>query len=250
VGATPDADFGPRTEARVITFQRTAGLTPDGIVGKNTWRAIAEHELGTTQPVIVPPDSDDAVVDFWNDIAFVQAKNFTYANRMAADIDWIVIHDMEAAEHPGTAENVASWFAGRAAPQASAHYNIDNDSIVQSVRDKDVAWHAKKGNRRGIGIEHAGYYHQTREEWLDEYSAAMLELSAQLCARLCLKHQIPPVFVDEDGLRRGDKGFTYHGTITRAFKVSGGHLDPGKNFPIHFYLGRVREIVDELDPPN
>jgi peptidoglycan hydrolase-like protein with peptidoglycan-binding domain len=36
----PDT-FGPRTEAAVREFQRQHDLVPDGIVGPNTWKALA-----------------------------------------------------------------------------------------------------------------------------------------------------------------------------------------------------------------
>lgn len=37
-----DGFFGKNTENAVIAFQRYAGLTPDGIVGRNTWNAITD----------------------------------------------------------------------------------------------------------------------------------------------------------------------------------------------------------------
>ncbi|RMF33730.1 MAG: peptidoglycan-binding protein [Alphaproteobacteria bacterium] len=37
---TVDNDFGPATELAVVEFQKRAGLTADGIIGKNTWAAL------------------------------------------------------------------------------------------------------------------------------------------------------------------------------------------------------------------
>lgn len=37
---TVDGDFGPKTKAAVIAFQKSKRLTADGIVGKNTWGAL------------------------------------------------------------------------------------------------------------------------------------------------------------------------------------------------------------------
>ena len=50
-------------------------------------------------------------------IPFVQARNYTRGRSNA--IDLLVIHTMEAPEKPTTAENVANWFAGSSAPQAT-----------------------------------------------------------------------------------------------------------------------------------
>ena len=49
-----DGIFGPRTEAAVIAFQRSSGLTPDGIVGIRTWTA-----LGVTCTTPPPPPSQN-----------------------------------------------------------------------------------------------------------------------------------------------------------------------------------------------
>lgn len=39
VSAKVDGNFGKDTEAKTITFQKTHGLVPDGVVGDKTWRA-------------------------------------------------------------------------------------------------------------------------------------------------------------------------------------------------------------------
>lgn len=43
VGAVDDGHFGPRTEARVLTFQSAHGLDPDGVVGDDTWKALRDQ---------------------------------------------------------------------------------------------------------------------------------------------------------------------------------------------------------------
>ena len=41
-----DGDFGPRTKAAVVAFQRPRGLVPDGAVGENTWPRLAAGAPG------------------------------------------------------------------------------------------------------------------------------------------------------------------------------------------------------------
>jgi N-acetyl-anhydromuramyl-L-alanine amidase AmpD len=170
-------------------------------------------------------------------IPFVQARNFTKGR--SNHIDVLVIHTMESPEKPDTAESVANWFAGTTAPQASAHYCIDSNSIVQSVRDTDVAWHAPGANHNGLGFEHAGRAAQTQHDWSDDYSTKMLELSAQLVADKCRQYDIPPVWLRTADLRAGKRGITGHVQVSEAFKRS-DHHDPGTQFPIEAYLKLVK----------
>jgi N-acetyl-anhydromuramyl-L-alanine amidase AmpD len=175
-------------------------------------------------------------------IPFVQARNYTPANRTKVDL--IVIHDMEAPEKPDTAESVAKWFAGPTAPQASAHYCVDDDSIVMCVREKDVAWHAPGANSNGIGLEHAGYASQGAADWADPYSEAMLNISALLVRDICTRWQIPMNYVDAAGLLARQRGITTHLQVTNAFR-QGDHTDPGPNFPMTHYIELVRGAQPE-----
>ena len=195
----------------------------------------------------------------------MQAQNYTKAARTS--IDLVVIHSMEAPEKGSTAENVAAYFAnqpksgsvdpkwckvdpktGKLKPWAgsSAHYNIDSDSIVGSVREHDVAWHAPGANHNGIGLEHAGYARQTEQEWLDLYSVAMLMRSAELCAEICLRWRIPIVRVTVEDLKtKKARGICGHNDCTLAFG-GGTHWDPGPHFPWDWYIEQVQESAMEI----
>lgn len=61
-----------------------------------------------------------------------------YAGRDGNAIRYIVLH--YTANNGDTAQNNADYFAG-ANRRASAHYFVDENEVVQSVRDTDAAWH-------------------------------------------------------------------------------------------------------------
>ena len=41
-----DGGFGTQTRNAVVAYQRSRGLTADGIVGCNTWRSLQEDVVG------------------------------------------------------------------------------------------------------------------------------------------------------------------------------------------------------------
>lgn len=168
---------------------------------------------------------------------FIQARNYTIVP--SRKIDLVVIHTMENAEKPGSAAMVARWFAGPAAPRASAHYCIDAGEIVQCVQERDVAWAAPGANRNGIHLEHAGRANQSADGWNDNFSRSMLELSAGLCASICARHNIPIVRLTPADLLAGKRGICGHVDVTEAFHKS-THTDPGEYFPWDRYLTSVQ----------
>ena len=153
-------------------------------------------------------------------------------------IDLIVLHTMEMDEKGTSAENCAQWFRNPVA-KVSAHYCVDNDTVVQCVRDEDVAWHAPGANHDGIGIEHAGRAKQTGRDWSDAYSVVMLDRSAALVADLCRRYAIPVTWLFAADLKAGKRGITTHKAVSDAFKRS-SHWDPGTGFPVERYLALVR----------
>lgn len=181
---------------------------------------------------------------------FVKARWFTPGPRTRGDIRLVVVHTMETGESRDVAENVARFFATTAV-KASAHYCIDNDSIVKTVRVADVAWAAPGVNHDGIHLEHAGRASQGSRGWKDKYSAAMLARSARLSARLSIAYNIPVRHLAVDELRAGKRGFIGHVDATHAYGPSGGHTDPGSSFPWDRYLAMVRaEVASLTDEPT
>lgn len=231
-----DGDFGPRTEFATKTFQTTHGLGATGQVDAPTLAKAAE--INAKPATIPPPPPVPTTPSLDATIKFVQAKNFTKAGRKKVDL--VVIHTMEAAEKPNTAENVAAWFAGASAPKASAHYNVDCDSVVQSVKEEDVAWHAPGANHNGIGIEHAGFAKQNAADWSDDFSTRMLVLSAKLVAGICKRWSIPIVKLSPEDVKAGKRGLCGHIDVTNGLNGGKGHWDPGPNFPWARYLDMVR----------
>jgi hypothetical protein len=181
--------------------------------------------------------------------SLVQARNYHKGRRAAVRV--VVIHDMEAPEKTTTAENIAAYFAGAGAPEASAHDCIDNDSVVPCVRDDDEAWAAPGANRDGIQLELAGYAKQTLDEWLDAYGRQLLDNAAQRTAQRCKTYGLPVRRLSVAQVKDGaTKGICGHVDVTKAFPALGtGHTDPGSGFPWSYFLALVRQYVGDAPKP-
>lgn len=90
-------------------------------------------------------------------IPFVPAHSSNFKNGRTASIQWIVVH--YTANDGDTDAGNAHYFQG-ANRGASAHYFVDEDSVTQSVRDTDTAWHCGASiyyngcrNANSIGVE-------------------------------------------------------------------------------------------------
>lgn len=215
-----DEHFGPLTASALTKFQQ-------------------DHELATNGHLDEATRRQAVALGF---IPFVQSLRASILIKPRTP-DLVVIHTMENSEAPlSRAEEVALWFGGRTAfpvPRASAHYCVDQDSIVQCVRETDVAWHADEANGRGIGVEHAGYAAQSVVDWGDRASTAILERSAGLVAKICARWVIPVVKLSPSAVKAGMRGLCGHVDVNVGYGRVGGHVDPGPNFPWDAYLTMV-----------
>jgi N-acetyl-anhydromuramyl-L-alanine amidase AmpD len=167
---------------------------------------------------------------------FIESPHVTAAGGRTIDV--VVIHTMEIAERAGAAEVCAQWFENPTS-EVSAHYCVDADSIVQCVREEDIAWHARGGNANSIGIELAGYAGQRALGWSDAYSRTVLERAARLTAEVCARHGIPLRRLRAADLVANRRGITGHADVSAAFRKS-DHWDPGPDFPWTRFLRLAR----------
>ena len=238
---TDDENFGPKSEQATKNYQKFIKEPATGIVDLKTRKF--------------------AAVDGF--IPFIQAKNYQeiiptttpsgVTKRVKRKIRLIVLHTMENNEKPYAAEDVAMWFADRSpskfpAPMASAHYCIDEDSIVQCVREREIAYHAPGANNDGIGIEHSGFAKQTKENWDDLSSRLILIRSQIIASDICLRENIPAKKLTVQEILNGEKGFCGHKDITDAYK-KGTHWDPGPNFPWDSYISKIVKLITPSPSP-
>jgi hypothetical protein len=170
-------------------------------------------------------------------LAFYPARDFK-KGRVAYNL--IVIHDAECGETPHAAEDLGQYGKHPDYP-SSWHISCDSDSCERSVRDEDTAYAAPPLNPVALHIELAGKGAQTREQWLDAYSVAVLDNAAALVAQWCKRHSIPVVHLTNQQLEQGMKGIVGHYQVSAVYKKS-DHTDPGVNFPWDAFIHRVYQF--------
>lgn len=174
-----------------------------------------------------------------NNVPYNPAMN--YRKGRIKQVQLIVIHTMEAPDKGNTAEAVAEYFHSSGV-MASAHYCVDNNSVVQCVYDSSTAFACKNANANGIHIEHAGYAAQTADDWQSDYNLSMLDLSAQVAAYVCNKYNIPvqyAEFAGSDDPNVLQPGICGHKDVP----LHGSHWDPGLYFPFDTYFDLIKKYL-------
>ena len=159
------------------------------------------------------------------------SSNYTVANRPSSNrIDKIIVHVTQ-----GSWSGAINWFQDSRA-QASAHYTVrSSDGLIgQSVREKDIAWHAGNWpyNQTSIGIEHEGYV-EYPSYW---FTDAMYDSSARLSAYLAKKYNIP---IDRD-----------HIIGHNQVPYPNDHYDPGSGWDWDKYMSYVRYYAGGTSSPG
>ncbi|HEX6497672.1 MAG TPA: N-acetylmuramoyl-L-alanine amidase [Micromonosporaceae bacterium] len=170
----------------------------------------------TPQPAFASTDYGPAV---WMPAS---SSNYTVANRPSDyKINYVVIHVTQE-----TWSDAIAIFQDPSS-KVSAHYvfRSSDGAVAQTVREKDIAWHAGNWtyNTQSIGIEHEG--------WVDDsswFTDAMYRASASLTREITGKYGIP----------RDRNHIIGHSEVPGAT-----HTDPGPYWDWTYYMQLVNGIT-------
>lgn len=91
-----------------------------------------------------------------------------------------------------------------------------------------------------------GWSAQTREQWLDPMSRKQIQAVARYVVDKSKIDGFPAVKLTPEQVGLKQQGYASHADVTYGFKISGGHTDPGPNFPWDVL---AQDIKDLLKPP-
>jgi uncharacterized protein YgiM (DUF1202 family) len=168
-------------------------------------------------------------------ITWDPAHSGNYRVESGRTIDMIVIHKAE-----GSLSSAVSWFQNSAA-KVSAHYVVNANEVVQTVQDKNEAWHAGNHayNMRSIGIENEGY--SARNDITDAHYRRLAQLVAYLCNKYSIsidRQHIIGHYQVPDPNHPGEFGGADH------------HIHcPGPNFDWTLFMSYVNQYAGSSTPP-
>ena len=176
--AVSDYGGGPLYANQVYdTLQKGASVE----ISSGETVTLEPHSEAETQPTVSAQGSADYGRAKWYG---AYGGNYTTARRGRAQINRVIVHVTQ-----GSFSSAINWFNDSRAG-ASAHYTVrSSDGFVgQSVREKDIAWHAGNWNYNAssIGIEHEGWV--SNSSW---FTTRMYRSSARLTAYQAKKYRIP-----------------------------------------------------------
>lgn len=160
-------------------------------------------------------------------------------HRWSNTIKYVVVHDAEGANAKGvaaygaTTDRVVSW-----------HATCDNDILIRTLPDLTIAWAAPPCNSNGLQLELCGYARWSKLEWYRHQST--LKRGAWQVAKWCKSYGIPAVWLTDVQLKTGLRdGIVTHAQVSRVYGQS-DHSDPGRNFPLSYFMFLVRRRLKWL----
>ncbi len=100
-------------------------------------------------------------------------------------------------------------------------------------------------NKDRLHICMPGWSRWVRTDWLAPKQMAQITGVAQFIVDKSRLHGFPTVKITPAQLEAGAKGYCSHSDVTYGFHISGGHTDPGPNFPWDVLDAEVNRILNE-----
>lgn len=164
---------------------------------------------------------------------------------------WLVLHTSEGGEGHTSAESLGSFMTtpATATNVASYHAVFDTDRVIPCVPDNVVAYSAGGGNAQGIHGCFPGKAGQTREQWLDPISRAMINQCARWLCDKSIEWNIPITRITPAAMQNYQKGIADHYCVTLAFRKT-DHTDVGPNFPWDVLASDINALLAPTPTPT
>lgn len=181
-----------------------------------------------------------------------------YGSKKSSSNLWAVLHTSEGSEGHASAEALAAYLGapgdrpnGRGGMYGSSYHAIfDTDRIIPAVPYDTVAYSAGGGNARGIHACFPGKAGQTRDQWLDPVSRAMIQQAAAWLVDIEDQFGIPvAIKMTVPEMQQYRKGLADHYMVSLAFRKS-THTDVGPGFPWDVLAADIRSLRNPFPPPT
>lgn len=138
-----DGIFGSKTKAAVIKFQRTNGLTADGIVGTKTAQAMGLKLSGTQTSSSNATGSSSADLNLLARVVYGEARGEPYTGQVA--VAAVVLNRVRSSSFPNSIAGVV-YQAGAFDCVADGQINLSpNQSAYNAARDAINGWDPSYG---------------------------------------------------------------------------------------------------------
>ena len=167
-------DFGPELDQKVKEFQKSLGITADGLVGPSTYRRIFAHREANIDDY--EPSGENIVyngkffpinwkkVVLWDEPHGLEMNKGTYSDysgKEPRDISMFVNHWDVCLSSKSCADVLNKR-------KVSVQFCIDNDGTIYQLADMQHAcWHAgsRTVNHKSVGVEISNAFYLKYQDW-------------------------------------------------------------------------------------
>lgn len=121
-----DGQFGPKTLSAVYRFQQNYGLTPDGIVGPETWKALKKFSLNQSE------------LDIMAKVIYSEARGESYKGQVA--VGAVVMNRIQSGKFPNNIRDVVFQPGAFTAVDDGQYWLTPNKTAYLAALDAVRGW--------------------------------------------------------------------------------------------------------------